>query len=121
VFLCRSDDVTAGGFRKELQSGKVVQITEVARQQRVTTWRISIRQDDATVTAFTGATQTLEAQESFAVRRTEKAMALFRRDGLNFQTITIDLENSSFVYSGHSVGALMNKVNIFVGRCQPYA
>lgn len=120
VFLCRSDNVTAGGFRKELDSGKVVQIAELARQQSVTTWRITIRRDDATVVAFTGATQTLEPTEAFSLQRTDSAIALFRQEGLNSQAITIDLGNSSFVYSGQSVNPLMNKVNVFAGSCQPY-
>lgn len=54
------------------------------------------------------------------MRRSKDAVALFRQDGLNAQTITIDLTNSSFVYSGHSIDPLMNKVNVFSGNCQPY-
>src|SRR5688572_9346634 len=52
VFLCKSDNVTAGGFRRELESGRVVQIAEVTRQKSFTTWRITIRRDQAEVAAF---------------------------------------------------------------------
>jgi hypothetical protein len=90
------------------------------RQKNVTTWRVSLRRSDAEVVAFSGATQTLEAPELFAVQQTTAGVALFRQDGLNSQTITIDLANSSFVYSGHSVNPLMNRVNVFSGSCQPY-
>lgn len=120
VFLCNSDNVTAGGFRKELENGRVVQIAEVTRQKNFTTWRITIRSDQAEVAAFSGATQTLEAPETFALRRTAGAIAMFRQEGVNSQTITIDLGNSSFVYSAQSVNALMNKTNVFSGSCRPY-
>lgn len=120
IFLCSSDSVAAGGFRKEVETGRVLQIAELSREKNSTTWRITLRRDQAEVAAFTGATQTLDAPEVFGVSRTADALSMFRREGLNSQTITIDLGNSSFVYSGHSVNALMNKTNVFVGACRPY-
>jgi len=68
-----------------------------------------------------GATQTLEAPVQLSVARTPDVVSLFRREGTGSETMTIGLEDSSFVYSGHSASALLNKVNVFVGRCIPYS
>lgn len=120
VFLCKSGDATTGGFRTAPDGERVLQIAEITRQPNVTTWRVTIRRDDAEVIAFGGATQTLDAPEVFSLRRSPDAIALFRQEGLNSQTMTIDLANSSFVYSGHSINILMNRANVFAGSCQPY-
>ena len=120
TFLCRSDKVVAGGYRGNLLDGTTSEIAEVAKQKQMTTWRVSLEETEALVTAYTGATQTVEAAVLFASTRTPEIVSLFRREGTGSETITISLKDSSFVYSGHSAGPLLNKVNVFVGRCIPH-
>lgn len=125
VFLCRSDRAVGVGYRVDAVSGNLVEVTDVARQRNVTTWRIALRGSQADVVTFTGATQTLEAPTVFSVRRTQASMLLSRQGepalvaGASSETITIDMANSTFVYSGQDVNLLMNKTNVFVGSCVP--
>ncbi len=121
VFLCTSDLVTTAGFLRDPSEGKVTQVTGVFEQENVTTWRITLRDSEAEVVAFQGATQTLEAAERFAVRRGPLGVLLTMLKGTSSQTIAIDLSNSSFVYSAQNLHMLMNKTSTFVGSCRPYA
>ena len=117
VFLCTSDLVTTAGFRKDPNEGTVIQVTGVFKQD--TTWRITLRDSEAEVVAFQGATQTLEAGERFAVRRGPFGVLLRMQNGTSSQTIAIDQSNSSFVYSAQNLHILMNKTSTFVGSCRP--
>ena len=127
VYLCRSGRVVSAGFRRSAEDGSVNEVTDVATQQNVTTWRITVMGGRAEVVAFVGATQTLEAAEQFTVQRGASGLLLTRPDsrpsleaGLAAQTMTIDVTNSSFVYSGQIISPFMNKTNIFVGYCSPH-
>jgi hypothetical protein len=120
VFQCTSDRVTSAGFRRDAVTGAVTEMADVVTQRNITTWRVMLKGNQAEVVGFTGATQTLEAVEKFSVRRGPGGVMLTKQDGLSTQTITIDLSNSSFVYSGQDVSIVMNRTNIFVGSCRPY-
>ena len=119
AFLCTSHNVTAGGFLTDPGNGRVQQVSELTRESNVTTWRITLGSDDAVVASFSGATA-LGTPDAFRLRRTADALTLARQEGLGSQTITIDLTNSSFMYSGQSMGPFVNKLNVFAGSCLPY-
>lgn len=126
LYLCKSDRVVSAGFRRDVASGSQVEVADITKQRSVTTWRITLRGNQADVAAFTGATQTLEAPTAFSVHLAPASVLLTRQGepllgaGVFSETITIDLASSSFVYSGQDVNLLMNKANIFVGSCTPY-
>ncbi len=121
VFLCTSDRVASAGFRRDAIKGVVTEVADIAKQRNTTTWRITLKGSQAEVVAFTGATQTLEVAEQFSVHRGPLGLLLTWQDRKpSSQTITIDLSNSSFVYSGQDLNIWMNKTNIFVGSCRPY-
>jgi len=121
VYLCTSDHVTSAGFRRDADSSAVTEVAEISRQRNTTTWRITLKANQAEVVAFTGATQALEAAQQFAVSRGAVGLFLVRQESrTSIQTITIDQSNSSLVYSGQDLNLLMNKTNVFVGSCRPY-
>ena len=120
TFLCKSDKAVSGGYRSNLVDGTTSEIAEVTKQKQMTTWHVLLQETEALVTSYGGATQTLEAAVPFVSTRTPEIVSMFRREGTGSETITISLNDSSFVYSGHSAGMWLNKVNVFVGRCIPY-
>jgi hypothetical protein len=121
VFICSSDAVVAGRFRSDATTGKVVQVAEVTREKRPSAWQIRLSDAAADVVSISGARgerDTLGGR--FKLQRSEGAILLSMMEGVNVLTITINLRDSSFVYSGHSLTALMNRVNVFSGSCRPY-
>lgn len=125
VFLCTSDHVVGGSFRRDAVTQEVTEDAAVSTERAKSTWRITLKGSKADVVAFTGATQTLETAEEFVVYRREKSVLLTRQDRSltgtpGVQTITIDLSSSSFVYSGHGVFDSKNGVNVFLGSCRTY-
>ena len=116
VFLCTSDLATTAGFRQD--QGKVIQVTGVFQQKKMTLWHITLRGSEAEVVATQGASQTLEAGEIFAVRRGPLGVLLTMLNGTSSQTIAVDVSNSSFVYSAQNLHILMNKTSTFVGSCR---
>lgn len=90
VFLCKSDRVAEAGFFQSSDKGGVTEIASISKQRSTTTWRISLTGSQAEVVAFTGATQTLEAAESFSVHRGSTGVLLTRQDSRpSSQTITL--------------------------------
>lgn len=121
VFLCSSDHVTSAAFRRDLGTGTVTEHTYVSTERSVTTWRVAFNGNQAEVIVFQGATQTVEAPERFAVQRNQFGYFLtWQGFESGAQTISIDLSNSSFVYSSQNLHALKNGVNTFVGSCRPH-
>ena len=123
IFLCRSDQLAAGGFWREAIGSQPRQGTMSGRESTVTTWRITLNGRSADVLRYSGATQTLEAPERYTVEERGTGLILIftsRLVGDSLQTITIDRANSSFVYSTQHVNPLWNRVNVFFGTCQPY-
>jgi hypothetical protein len=120
VYLCKSDHVASAGFRRDPETGAMKQVAEISKQKTITTWRIMLKGNQAEVAAFTGSTQVLEAAQQFSVTRGENSVLFTYSDRRpSIQAITIDLSNSSFVYSGQDSNHFMNKTNIFVGSCRP--
>jgi len=121
VFICSSDAVVAGGFRSDGTTGKVMQIAEVTREKRPSVWQIRLSDGAADVVSIAGAKEERDTPGGrFKVQRLEGAILLSMMEGVNVLTITISLRDSSFVYSRHSLTALMNRVNVFSGSCRPY-
>jgi hypothetical protein len=117
---CTSDEFASGGFWRSASSG----IEQGIRfgHQNATTWRITVRGNLAEVSRFSGATQTLEEPQHFAIEETFGGLLLiYERSAFeSAQLITIDLTSSSFVYSTQHVSPLYNRANIFYGTCHPY-
>lgn len=106
TFQCKSDEVAAAGFWRDLASGRVKQSASVAKQSSITIWRIALKGQVAEVTAFTGATETVEEPQIFTIEETTGGLLLIYRDrapGESPQIITIDPGNGSFVYSSQHV------------------
>ena len=121
VFLCKSDKVVAAGYLNDMIREEVTEIVDVSKQKNDTTWRITLKGQTAEVVAFTGATQTLEAAETFSYHNDESGQYLtLSQVDRGAQVITIDRANSTFVYSGQSISVMMNKTNIFIGSCRSY-
>lgn len=127
VFLCTSDQNTAGGYWYDAAKETVEQGASIRRESKVTTWRIKLRKNDADVIRFSGASQTIEDPEIYSVEVTRTGGLLMvwqnRPSGFSPQIITIDPTNSSFVYSSQHVDVLLlrwNRANIFYGTCRPY-
>lgn len=127
VFLCTSDENAAAGYWFDDAKNAVEKAATITRQTRATTWRITLLEDDAEVIRLSGATQTIEQPEiySFEVTRTGGLLLVWkdRPEGFSPQTITIDLLNSSFVYSTQHVDSLLlrwNRASIYYGSCKPY-
>jgi hypothetical protein len=124
TFLCKSDDVAAAGFWRDIDSKRVTRDASVTKQSNTTTWRIKLLGQTAEVIAYTGATQTVEAPERFTVEQATGGLMLVSADrgaGESPQVITIDPTNGSFVYSSQHVSPLYNRANVFHGICIPYS
>ena len=122
TFQCKSDEVAAAGFWRDLASRRVKQSASVAKQSSITIWRIALKGRNAEVTAFTGATETVEEPQIFTVEQTTGGLLLIYRDrapGESPQIITIDPGNGSFVYSSQHVNPILNRANVFHGSCTP--
>jgi hypothetical protein len=122
AFQCKSDEVAAAGFWRDLISKQVKQSASVAKQRSITIWRVALKGPIAEVTAFTGATQTVEEPQIFTVEHTTGGLLLIYRDrasGESPQIITIDPGNGSFVYGSQHVNPILNRANVFFGSCTP--
>ena len=120
VFVCSGDAQAAEGFRTDPKTGKVVQSSEVTRPKRGPVWQVRLAAARADVVPIAGSGAGMEAAGDFSVSRGESALLLSLREGTGSAAITIDLRNSSFVYSIHKVTATANRVEVFSGSCRPY-
>jgi len=123
VLLCKSDQLASGGFWRTSAAGNVESGASIRREEKATTWRITLKRSVAEVIRFSGASQTIEEPEVYSVEPTSVGILLIyqnRASAASPQIITIDLTNSSFVYSSQHVNPLWNRANIFYGSCQPH-
>jgi len=126
TFLCTSDQVAAGGYWYDATRDTVEEGASIHKETTVTTWRITLTEGSAQVIRFSGASQTIENPEIFSREITPAGGLLFvsqRLSGFSPQVITIDLTNSSFVYSTQHVDPVLfryNRANVFYGTCRPY-
>ena len=122
TFQCKSDEVAAAGFWRDLASGRVKQSASVAKQSGTSFWRITLKGPIAEVGGFTEATQVVEETLVFTVEEATGGLLLIYRDravGESPQIITIDTGNGSFVYSSQHVNPVLNRANVFHGSCVP--
>lgn len=124
TFLCRSDQLAAGGFWRDGVGAPPKQGVVTGQESQVTTWRINVKGETAAVTRFSGTTQTLEETQQFGVEETKGGgmtlVSQSRQVGESLEAITIDRSNASFVYSSQHVSPISNRVNVFYGRCEDY-
>ena len=122
TFQCKSDEVAAAGFWRDVTSGSVKQEASVAKQSGTTYWRIALKGRTAEVAGFSAATQMVDEPQVFTVEQTTGGLLLIYRDrapGESPQIITIDLGNGSFVYSSQHVNPMLNRANVWHGSCVP--
>lgn len=122
TFQCKSDEVAAAGFWRDVTSNSVKQQASVAKQSGTTYWRITLKGRIAEVTGFSATTQTVDEPQMFTVEQTTGGLLLIYRDrapGESTQIITIDLGNGSFVYSSQHVNPFLNRANVWHGSCAP--
>lgn len=110
TLVCRSDEIAAAGFWRDLQSGQVEKASRVSTEPRATTWRITLKQASADVISFSGAFEGINEPATFGVEHTPSGGLLLisqsRLTGDGTEVITIDQMNSSFVYVSQHVNQL---------------
>lgn len=122
-YLCKANDVIQGGYWRLDAASEEFERGARVRKERMTTWRITLQGNTAQVIRFTGASQALEEPESYTVDLMSNGGLLLiyhRASGHASQVISINPENSSFVYSTHSVFHLLNRASVWYGVCIPY-
>ena len=120
AFICSGEAVAAGGFQLDQATRKTAPMTVAPPEKRAVASIIRVVGNQADLFPVTGAGHAQGPVGRFSLHRTDSAMALWQRDGLESRTVTIDLRNSTFVYSSHGVNDLANKVDVFSGSCRPY-
>ena len=84
------------------------------KQQERALWIITIRGHEATVSGDQG-----DAKRFQVTKRDQSGLILVNIEGnVSTQVITIDPQNSSFVYSTQNVHPLWNRANVYVGQCR---
>ena len=123
TLLCKSDRLASGGFFRDLKTSTVETVASIHHESKPTTWRITLKGNNAEVIRFSGATETIEETETYTVESTLSGILLISQrieQGTSPQIITIDKSNSSFVYTSQHVNPFYNRANIFYGSCAPY-
>ena len=126
TMMCKAAHLAAGGFWSNLSKKTVHEGARVEKESKPTFWRIAISDDvrSAQVSRFNANLEALEAPVTFGVEVTPHGGLLLiktkRERGTSPETISIDVENSSFVYSSQHVNIWYNCANIWYGACKPY-
>ncbi len=121
TFQCKSKKRVGAGYWTDLFSNKTKVGASIDQEPNETTWRITLKGKGlAEVIRFSGANQSLEAPEIFNVEIESGLMLTSknRPSGQAPQTITIDVNNSSFIYTSTHVNPMYNRTNVFIGTCR---
>lgn len=120
AFICSGEAVAGGGFQIDKVSRKMAPLASGASEKSAVTSIIRVQGSGADLFPVAGARNAPGPVGRFEVHKTDSAVALWQRDGLASHVVTIDLRNSTFVYSSQAVSDLANKVEVFSGSCRPY-
>jgi hypothetical protein len=122
TFICKSARLAAAGFWRDWRANSIDKGVTVSTEAETTIWRITVGNDMAEVIRYTGATQEVENPKRFSAESASGGLLLIAKDrtsGESPEIITIDMSNSSFVYSSQHVNPLWNRANVFIGSCMP--
>ena len=123
TLLCKSNNMVAGGFWRT-KGGSVEEGTYMTKEPQPTFWKIIMKSDlgIAHVIRFNANSEELTSPEFYNLEITPPGGVLLikadRVKGTSPETITIDPNNSSFVYSSQHVNAMWNRANIWFGSCR---
>lgn len=132
VFVCQSNDVVSAGYynykkdEKGIEKEKPVPelITSSSKEKNFTTWKITIKGDQAEVITASGTFGGIEDPEAWKVIGSDNEGIMLLKTGtlLNanaklVETITVDPKNSSFVLSAHNMIDTWHRVNTWHGSC----
>lgn len=123
TLICKSNRVASAGYWRNFDDKTMDVGASISTESKTSTWRITLKEHAAEVIRHSGATQMIEQPEIYSLEPTVSGLLLVWRDralGESPQIITIDISNSSFVYSTQHVNPFSNRSNIFYGTCQPY-
>lgn len=122
---CKSKQRVGVGFWRDILSKDVEKGYSAEIEPQETVWRIVLiksknSETAALVSRFSGATKNLEEPKKFEIETTSKGLLLVSADrakGESPEVITIDVSNSSFVYTTSHINPLWNRTNVFIGSC----
>lgn len=123
--MCKANQLAAAGFWRNLGDATVQEGARIEQDPKPTYWRIAINPQAgiAQVIRFNANLEALEAPVTFTVEPTFGGLLLVkhsREAGTSPETISIDPNNSSFVYSSQHVNVMWNRANVWYGSCSPY-
>jgi hypothetical protein len=120
--VCKAENMAAGGFWRGT-NGRIEEGARFEQEPKPTFWKISLSKDGtAQVIRVNANSEEIESPKLFSVEVTPGEGLLLlpadRLSGTSPETISIDLDNSSFVYSSQHVNQMWNRANIWYGSCR---
>ncbi len=110
--VCESDLVGTTGYYAEKDGTTLV--SWLKKQSKRDVWIISVTGDEATVGDGQGNVRRFQV----ANRKSSGLVLVDVSMETAPQVISIDPQNSSFVYSSQNVTPVWNRINVWVGRCR---
>ncbi len=110
--VCESDFTDSTGYYRTKEGTDLVSVFEKQRKRAV--WIISVKGDEATVSDDQGNVRRFQATN----RKSSGLVLVDVSMEAAPQVISIDPQNSSFVYSSQNVTPVWNRINVWVGRCR---
>jgi hypothetical protein len=126
IIMCKASQLAIAGFWRNLGDATVHEGARIEQETKPTYWRVSIieQRGTAQVIRFNANFETLESPVIFTAEPTPGGgLLLVRKDresGTSPETISIDPDNSSFVYSSQHANLMHNRANIWYGACAAY-
>jgi hypothetical protein len=122
TLLCKASNMAAGGFWNK--NGGTEEGARIQAEPQPTFWKVIMSSETGTaeVIRSNANNEELTSPVAFNIEITPTGGILLvsakRARGTSPETITIDANNSSFVYSSQHVNSMWNRANIWYGTCR---
>jgi hypothetical protein len=111
LFICRSNLAGSTGIYPESGGHQIV--SEFNKQSKPAVWYLVIEKEKGFYADNEGTQQVMETTRF----NSEGIILINAERNKNIQVITIDPNNSSFVYTTQNTGLHWNRASTFVGKC----